>query len=102
MQPPSKGVKSVGSRRLSIVQVAVDDQRQIVPARPMLLETPAGKDVPVSGDAERLVQVVTNYLTNALKDQVGGVGCVAHQLDHGHTNAELMQWAAPYPETELS
>lgn len=52
---------------VSIVQEAVEDQRQIVPARAIHLETPAGKDVPVYGDADRLVQVVTNYLTNALK-----------------------------------
>jgi len=52
---------------VSIVQEAVEDQRQIVPARAIHLETPVGKDVPVYGDADRLVQVVTNYLTNALK-----------------------------------
>jgi signal transduction histidine kinase/PAS domain-containing protein len=52
---------------VSIVQKAVDDQRQIAPARAIHLETPARKDVPVYGDADRLVQVVTNYLTNALK-----------------------------------
>jgi PAS domain S-box-containing protein len=52
---------------VSIVQEAVEDQLQIVPVRAIHLETPAGKDVPVYGDADRLVQVVTNYLTNALK-----------------------------------
>jgi signal transduction histidine kinase len=52
---------------VSIVQEAVEDQRQVVPARAIHLETPVGKDVPVYGDADRLVQVVTNYLTNALK-----------------------------------
>ncbi len=52
---------------VNIVQETVEDQRQIAPARVIHLETPAGKDVPVYGDADRLVQVVTNYLTNALK-----------------------------------
>jgi PAS domain S-box-containing protein len=52
---------------VSIVQEAVEDQRQIKPARTIHLETPAEKDVPVYADADRLVQVVTNYLTNALK-----------------------------------
>ncbi len=36
------------------------------------------------------------------KDRVGGVGCVAHQPDHGHPNAELVQLAASSPETDLS
>ena len=52
---------------VSIVQEAIEDQRQIVPVRAIHLETPAGKDVAVHGDADRLLQVVTNYLTNALK-----------------------------------
>jgi signal transduction histidine kinase/PAS domain-containing protein len=51
----------------SIIQQAVDDQRQISPARTIYLETPAGENVPIYGDADRLMQVVTNYLTNALK-----------------------------------
>jgi signal transduction histidine kinase len=51
---------------VSIVQEAIDDQRQIAPTRSIHLETPAGRDVPVSGDADRLVQVVSNYLSNAL------------------------------------
>ena len=51
---------------VSIVQEAVEDQRQIVSARTIHLETPAGIDMPVFADADRLVQVVTNYLTNAL------------------------------------
>jgi signal transduction histidine kinase len=52
---------------VSIVQEAVEEQRQIVPAPTIHLEIPAEKDVPVYADANRLVQVVTNYLTNALK-----------------------------------
>lgn len=52
---------------VSIVQEAVEDQRQIAPARTIHLEMLAGKDLPVYADADRLVQVVTNYLTNALK-----------------------------------
>ncbi|MEO8971145.1 MAG: ATP-binding protein [Ktedonobacteraceae bacterium] len=52
---------------LSIVQEAVEDQRQIVPTRTIQLVTPVEKEVPVFADADRLIQVVTNYLTNALK-----------------------------------
>lgn len=52
---------------LSIVQEAVEDQQQAESTRTLLLKMPFEKEVPVYGDADRLVQVVTNYLTNALK-----------------------------------
>ncbi len=51
----------------SIVQEAVEDQQQAALARTIHLQMPVEKEVPVYGDADRLVQVVTNYLTNALK-----------------------------------
>lgn len=52
---------------VSIVQEAVEDQRQAEPARTILLTLPPQKEVSVYGDTERLIQVITNYLTNALK-----------------------------------
>jgi len=52
---------------VSIVQEAVEDLQQAEATRIILLEMAPEKDVPVHGDANRLVQVVTNYLTNALK-----------------------------------
>jgi len=52
----------------TIVQVAVDEQRAAEPNRTLLLERPGdGQPVLVRADAERIAQVVTNYLTNALK-----------------------------------
>ena len=50
----------------SIVRDALDEQRLLWPGRPITLDEPGG-DVQVVGDAQRLGQVVTNYVTNALK-----------------------------------
>jgi signal transduction histidine kinase len=49
-----------------VVQQAVDEHRLAWPTRSILLEAPHTA-VPVQADADRLVQVVSNYLTNALK-----------------------------------
>ncbi len=51
-----------------IVCMAVEEQCAAEPDRTILLELPGGgQPVPVLADAERIAQVVTNYLTNALK-----------------------------------
>src|SRR5262249_20089656 len=50
-----------------IVCEAVKEQCQIHPERTLLLDCPQELRVPVLADAYRLGQVVTNYLTNALK-----------------------------------
>jgi signal transduction histidine kinase len=47
--------------------VAVEEQREWAPERAICLEMPAGLSVPIVADADRIGQVVTNYLTNALK-----------------------------------
>ncbi|HEX6479698.1 MAG TPA: PAS domain-containing sensor histidine kinase [Ktedonobacteraceae bacterium] len=51
----------------AIVREAVGEQRQAAPTHPLLLELPAAQPVPVYADADRVGQVITNYLTNALK-----------------------------------
>lgn len=50
-----------------IVRSAVEEQRQVAPERRLLLHVPSRGPLLVRADAERLGQVVTNYLTNALK-----------------------------------
>jgi signal transduction histidine kinase len=50
----------------ALVQDTVREQRQLAPRRRIVLELPPNA-VPVVADAERIRQVLTNYLTNALR-----------------------------------
>src|SRR5260370_21543798 len=50
-----------------IVREAMEDQCYALPERVITLTLPANEEVAVLGDADRLSQVVHNYLTNALK-----------------------------------
>ncbi len=51
----------------AIVGASVEEQRALEANRTIRLELPTAQPVPVIADAERVAQVVTNYLTNALK-----------------------------------
>lgn len=50
-----------------IVREMVEEQRQAQPERTITLALPEDTPVPVVADADRIGQVITNYLTNALK-----------------------------------
>jgi signal transduction histidine kinase len=53
---------------LAIVRAAVDEQRQLAPTRRIRRHVPpARREIPVWADADRLHQVLTNLLANALK-----------------------------------
>jgi signal transduction histidine kinase len=65
----------------AIVRTAVEGQRALEPNRVIRLEPPvplAERPVPVLADAERIGQVVSNYLTNALKYAKAERPVVAH------------------------
>ncbi|HET9109353.1 MAG TPA: GAF domain-containing protein [Ktedonobacterales bacterium] len=50
-----------------VVRDAVEEQRLAIPDREIILDLPRGLSTPVLADGARVGQVVTNYLTNALK-----------------------------------
>jgi signal transduction histidine kinase len=61
-------MRMVSCDLIPIVRDAVDGQRQLVEHRTILLDIAEQREtVLVLADAERIAQVVTNYLTNALK-----------------------------------
>src|SRR5262249_33001579 len=51
----------------TIIRAAVEEQRMLAPERTIRLGLPSAAPIHVNADARRLRQVVTNYLTNALK-----------------------------------
>ena len=51
----------------TMVREMVEDQRSTIPTRTIHLELAVEETAPVIADAERIGQVLSNYLTNALK-----------------------------------
>ena len=52
---------------VEITRQAVEEQRQLAGGRTIHLHAPNDRPVQIMADADRIAQVITNYLTNALK-----------------------------------
>ena len=65
-----------------IVRTCIDTQRLVWPGRTITLDEPA-EGVHICGDADRIGQVVTNYVTNALKYSAADQPVVVSLRLHG-------------------
>jgi PAS domain S-box-containing protein len=85
----------------AVVRECVEDQRAAHPERVMTLEAPESETW-VYGDASRLGQVVTNYLTNALKySPVTGAVAVRLLVRGGMAMVEVRDEGPGLPKEEL-
>ncbi len=60
-------VRQQSANLVTIVQEIIQEQRKAVSERSILLEMPAVEMIPILADPDRIGQVLTNYLSNALK-----------------------------------
>jgi signal transduction histidine kinase len=68
----------------SIVQEVTQEQRKANAARIVRMTLPVGEKVSVVADPDRIGQVLTNYLTNALKYSAADKPVEVHLLVEGH------------------
>jgi signal transduction histidine kinase len=73
----------------AIVRECVEEQRRLAPERALELDQPEARAIPVLADPDRLGQVITNFLTNALRyappDRPISVSITPRHDDQGET-----------------
>jgi signal transduction histidine kinase/CHASE3 domain sensor protein len=85
----------------TIVADAVQEQREVSPGHSITLALPPSGAVPIVADADRIGQVVTNYLTNALKySKESHPVEVEVRLDAGHARVAVRDGGPGLPPEE--
>ena len=86
---------------VDIVREAIHDQQQVVPMRTISLDITCEENIPVIADIDRIGQVVTNYLTNALKYSEFNRPVEVSVQSDGHIALVLVRDEGPgLPDTE--
>ncbi len=86
----------------TLVHEALQEQRKMWPGRDIELEMDEEEALPLEADADRVVQVISNYLTNALKysDPARPV-CVSAHRDGREAYLAVRDEGPGLPEDEL-
>jgi signal transduction histidine kinase len=87
----------------ALVREAVESEAVAHPDRHILLEVLPDEAIPVVGDSDRIGQVITNYLTNALKYSSAAQPVTVRVKQYGDTAAVEVQDQGPgIPPAEQS
>lgn len=79
----------------TILRDAVEEQRLLFPDRVISLDLPANSPTPIFADPDRIAQVITNFLTNALKYSADNAPVAASLCIDGRTVRVSVRDAGP-------